>query len=171
MPRGQKRNEVKHFATKSDLAVQLQRLTRKYEKLLAETTATVAPELDESTLPEVPAEGLPFRPSPAGKQSLNLLPQPTAKPTIKGGIVIHPTPYVRSLFSKQRRGLGGFQSLHAALQERMAGSKEMVLSEVDFARIIHYAVNYGEGGFQQSLRWLVALWAAENVAPQLSMKR
>lgn len=166
----------------SELNKQLRAVQRMRQEIAAMRLAQVEPEDDEpnepelESLPEVPTEGLPFRPhfttarQPGTIHSLKSAPNgngnSSAFNSLPPIITIHPTPYVRSLFAKQRRGLGGFQSLHSALQNRMGGSRELSLNPQDFARVVNYATNYGEGGFQQSLRWLVALWAAENIVPQ-----
>lgn len=164
---------IKRRTSAKQLQNRIQELTNRLIEL--EERAAAEPEparLDADALPEVPEEGRPFRPA-----KVQRIPVETPKPNraiganVQDRIVIHPTPYVRSLFSRQRRGLGGFQSLHQALQDRMAGSKELVLTPSDFGRVINYAVNYGEGGFQQSLRWLVALWAAENLSPVITAQR
>lgn len=168
------------YQSRADLLAANQKQAKQIAKLKADLLAKVDDSNDDQdmgmgmgsidSLPDVPADGVPFRPSiqktPSTRTAAAQTLQTQVQNILNGTVTIHPTPYVRSLFAKPRRGLGGFQSLHAALQHRMGGSKTLDLSGKDFARVINYAVNYGEGGFQQSLRWLVALWAAENLAGQ-----
>lgn len=175
MPKTAKRKpatSVKSYQSRADLMAMLNKQAKTIAKLRAEQSTMPDPDdSDIEALPDVQLEGLPFRPS-----SQKTLKQGRATPEetlraqlsdlLSGTITIHPTPYVRSLFAKPRRGLGGFQSLHAALQHRMGGTKTLGLSGKDFARVVNYSTNYGEGGFQQSLRWLVALWVAETMQTQ-----
>jgi hypothetical protein len=182
------------YLSRADLMKQVATLTRQLErqrKALQDSRATRAadaepqprnraaqqqqsddddsdPQQDDDSLPEVPEEGLPFRPQQRNGQPQTASIERAFRAMFSGAngsgvITIHPSAYVRGLFARQRRGLGGFQSLHAALQHRMGGTRELTLTAADFKRIVNYAVNYGEGGFQQSLRWLVAQAVAEQM--------
>ena len=93
----------------------------------------------------------------------------SAKPALPShfAAVIHPTPHVKELFQKRMRGKGGFQSFHAMLASRMQENGELVLDPAEFHRLVNYAANYGEGGFQSALRWLTTLWVSENL-PQIA---
>lgn len=173
--------KAEQYRSRADLMKEVQKQARQMAKMRAELQASkqTEPEPDadsdddeDDALPTVPDEGIPFRPMAMDSLAMRtrraveadgrkFKPAAIAEPTAQ--IIIRPTAYVRSLFAKQRRGLGGFQSLHAAIQNRMAGSKVLALSPSDYARIVNYAVNYGEGGFQQSLRWLIALSVAESL--------
>lgn len=178
------------YISRADLMKQVQQLTRTLKKqreaLQAMRVAQVEPDEpeepagDDLALPDVPDDGIPssFRagaangsrrtapaaaPNRAAERFVREIRQTFLGNNPDGTITIHPSAYVRSLFAQRRRGLGGFQSLHNALQNRMGGTRELTLTAADFRRIVNYAVNYGEGGFQQSLRWLVAQAVAETL--------
>lgn len=62
------------------------------------------------------------------------------------------------------RGHGGFQSFCTNLREEIMTKDYLVMEPDLFKRIIRYATQYGEGGFQQRLRMLLALWTAQHAA-------
>ncbi len=119
-----------------------------------EGVANLVPDIDPSTWLQAASSG-----------KGHAMPKNVIRETpVNGAVVIKPTNYVRGLFSQHRRGLGGFQTLHRALADKMGGTLDpLVLSPSDFAKIVNYSTHYGDGGFQQSLRWLVALWVSENL--------
>lgn len=75
------------------------------------------------------------------------------------------TPSVRSAFAHlDIHGKGGFQSLMRGVAEKVTSAGSVVKFSADeFDRIARYATTYGEGGFQQKLRMLLALWTAQNL--------
>ena len=66
-------------------------------------------------------------------------------------------------WARDRRGNGGFQSLYRLLADRLKASKVLTVSPEEMERITRYATEYGDGGHQQTLRKLIAAWAAQNV--------
>ncbi len=58
--------------------------------------------------------------------------------------------------SRPLRGQGGYQSLLARLQSNMNGTR-LRLTRDDCERVVRYATQYGQGGFQERLRSIVQL--------------
>lgn len=55
--------------------------------------------------------------------------------------------------SRPVRGSGGFQSLLRRLQANFdSATGELAISESDTEKLIRYAINYGQGGFQDRLK-------------------
>ena len=52
------------------------------------------------------------------------------------------------------RGQGGYQSLLARLQSNMCGTRLRLTLE-DCEKVVRYATQYGQGGFQERLRSIV----------------
>lgn len=79
-------------------------------------------------------------------------------------ITIVVTPNLKAAFADLSiQGKGGFQALMRNVSERIAESSGIArFDQEEFRRITHYATSYGEGGYQQRLRLLVAQWAAQN---------
>ncbi len=70
---------------------------------------------------------------------------------------------LRDYFAEsQFRGQGGFQSLGRLLAERLQTSKVLRLTPEELARVVHYARNYGNGGFQSKLRELIVEYVAQH---------
>lgn len=63
----------------------------------------------------------------------------------------------------QINGHGGFQSLCRGIAERMGRGRVLKLEPNEFRRIVRYASDYGEGGFQQRLRKIVTQWVNQNL--------
>lgn len=61
-------------------------------------------------------------------------------------------------------GHGGFQRLMREVAERIETAHGVAhFTPDEFKRVTRYATSYGEGGFQQRLRLLVAQWAAQHI--------
>ena len=74
------------------------------------------------------------------------------------------TPEVREFFTEVIvSGSGGFQRLVRMLAERLETSATLQLSGEEFQRIVRYATNYGDGGYQLRLRKIVVSWVAQNI--------
>ena len=80
-------------------------------------------------------------------------------------VVVAVTPAIRKLFrNAEIRGEGGFQTLCRDIATRVkTGGPILRLAPNEFKRICQYATAYGEGGFQQKLRLIVASWASQHV--------
>lgn len=74
-----------------------------------------------------------------------------------------PTATRRAFTHMDIRGEGGFQSFCRRLQDRCKQSSVLTLSQEEFERMARYATSYGEGGFQQQLRTLLANWVAQHM--------
>lgn len=84
---------------------------------------------------------------------------PTRSPRIS--VVV--TPDVRQFFTASAvNGQGGFQSLCRTLHDRLAATNILRLDSSEFGRIVRYANDYGDGGFQTRLRRIIASWVAQN---------
>lgn len=78
--------------------------------------------------------------------------------------VIVVTPEVREFFTTAVvNGQGGFQRLVRKLAEQLTDSKTLRLSPEEFQRIVRYATEYGDGGYQLRLRKIVVSWVAQNL--------
>lgn len=75
------------------------------------------------------------------------------------------TPEVRHMIESHIHGSGGFQSLCKRIATKAALDPNDVakLSVDEFKRLVTYAANYGEGGYQQRFRQLLALWASQHL--------
>ena len=71
-------------------------------------------------------------------------------------IVVELTPDQVEYLSRPLRGQGGYQSLLARLQSNMNGTR-LRLTRDDCERVVRYATQYGQGGFQERLRSIVQL--------------
>jgi len=70
---------------------------------------------------------------------------------------------VRTFFEEVSvNGHGGFQGLARALQEQLETSANLHLTPDEFRRIVRYATNYGDGGYQQKFRKIVCSWVAQH---------
>jgi hypothetical protein len=68
------------------------------------------------------------------------------------------TPEARAFFTAVvPRTRGGFQSLKRMLAVRLAASETLHLSREEFERLVRYATDYGDGGYQRQLRQLVGI--------------
>lgn len=75
------------------------------------------------------------------------------------------TPEVRDFFTSAIiNGQGGFQRLVRMLADRLAADKSLHLSPEEFTRIVRYATEYGDGGYQLRLRKIVTSWVAQNLS-------
>lgn len=74
------------------------------------------------------------------------------------------TSEVREFFTEVIiNGNGGFQRLVRMLAERLETSAVLNLSPEEFQRIVRYATEYGDGGYQLRLRKIVCSWVAQNI--------
>ena len=73
-------------------------------------------------------------------------------------IVVELTPDQEEYLNRPIRGQGGYQSFLTRLQDNMAGNL-LRLSRADCEKVVRYATQYGEGGFQGRLRFIVQLAA------------
>ena len=64
------------------------------------------------------------------------------------------TPDQVEFLSRPVHGQGGYQSLLSRLQNNMVGSV-LTLTQSDCERVVRYATQYGQGGFQERLRSIV----------------
>lgn len=70
---------------------------------------------------------------------------------------------IRDYFAgRHTQGQGGFQTLGRMLQERLANSRTLRVTPEEFARIVHYARNYGDGGYQTRLRMIIVEFVAQH---------
>jgi hypothetical protein len=70
---------------------------------------------------------------------------------------------VRTFFEEVSvNGHGGFQGLARALQEQLETSAVLHLTPDEFRRIVRYATDYGDGGYQQKFRKIVCSWVAQH---------
>jgi hypothetical protein len=61
------------------------------------------------------------------------------------------------------KGQGGFQSFCRNLQDRCKKASTLSLTPEEFERMTRYATQYGDGGFQQQLRTILANWVAQHL--------
>ena len=71
-------------------------------------------------------------------------------------LVAELTPDQVEYLSRPLRGQGGYQSLLARLQSNMNGTR-LRLTLDDCEKVVRYASQYGQGGFQERLRSIVQL--------------
>lgn len=83
---------------------------------------------------------------------------------LDGQITVAVTPNLVQAFDGLTiHGKGGFQALMRSVADRILHSHGVARFTPDeFKRISRYATSYGEGGFQQRLRLLVAQWVAQH---------
>ena len=74
----------------------------------------------------------------------------------KGAIVVKLTPDQVYFLNRRLGGQGGYQSLLARLQSNMNGNL-LRLTQDDCEKMVRYATQYGQGGFQERLRSIVQL--------------
>lgn len=77
-------------------------------------------------------------------------------------ITITVPPEVKRMFRRPINGQGGFQTLFREVAKRAQSHKGLQLRPEEMQRVVRYSTHYGDGGFQQALRWVVALWVDEN---------
>lgn len=63
---------------------------------------------------------------------------------------------VKKFVQKPVNGRGGFQSLLRNLQSKLDNTTDILyLSKDDVERITKYCVSFGDGGFQERLKWIL----------------
>lgn len=76
--------------------------------------------------------------------------------------IVVPTDVRRFFVDAVITGQGGYQSLCRMLAERLQTSAVLKLDRTEFVRVLHYATDYGDGGFQSRLRKMVVAWMSQN---------
>ncbi len=74
----------------------------------------------------------------------------------KGEIVVELTPDQVDFLNRRLRGQGGYQSLLARLQSNI-NRNFLRLTQDDCEKVVRYATQYGQGGFQERLKSIVQL--------------
>ncbi len=74
----------------------------------------------------------------------------------KGAFVVQLTPDPVDFLNRPIQGQGGYQSLLARLQSNMHGNL-FRLTQDDCEKVARYAMQYGQGGFQERLKSIAQL--------------
>lgn len=90
--------------------------------------------------------------------------RPASAATAPHSVVIQVPQEIRAFFTEQdMSGHGGFQTLGRMLAERLQNTTKLALTSDEFRRVVRYATLYGDGGFQQRLRKIIAHWVQQHM--------
>ena len=84
--------------------------------------------------------------------------QPRVVSRSQGAIVVQLTPDQVDFLNRPLQGQGGYQSLLARLQRNMNGNL-LRLTQDDCEKVVRYATQYGQGGFQERLTSIIQIAA------------